>query len=68
VWLGRSYSRPLLDLFLFPQKTVDFGLQGLNAFGTIQGATKRYAVADKLLQPNTDLDRTQLAGTAGGKI
>src|SRR6266404_3314942 len=30
--LGRAYSRPFLDLFLFAQKTVDFGLHCLDSF------------------------------------
>jgi hypothetical protein len=30
--LGRAYSRPFLDLFLFAQKTVDFGLHCPDAF------------------------------------
>jgi hypothetical protein len=30
--LGRAYRRPILDLFLFAQKTVDFGLHCLDAF------------------------------------
>src|SRR6516162_1822283 len=29
--LGRAYSRPFLDLFLFAQKTVDFGLHCLDS-------------------------------------
>ena len=45
--LGRAYSRPFLDLFLFPQKTVDLGLHCPNAF--LLPFRHRLSVFDKAL-------------------
>src|SRR5215469_16296580 len=45
--LGRAYSRPVLDLFLFAQKTVDLGLHCPDAF--LLPFRHRLSVFDKAL-------------------
>jgi hypothetical protein len=45
--LGRAYRRPFFDLFLFAQKTVDFGLHCFDVF--LLAFRHRLSVLDKAL-------------------